>query len=241
MNLEGISQLYGQYRIDTLAKLGPNDRVLINYRANGFPDAEIVRKTGLSLSTVKNRFSEHLSPLFDLSDGLRLGLFLLRMGMLADVGLTTRVSLNQFNNLSSAEKDVMGSLVSGFGNDRKGIARQLGRPENTVKNILGTIGDRVVDRSLIPQVSRVLLGVAYELHTNPGIILTNPNEYERRHAPTEEELLQSLVRGLTNKQIAAEYGVAVSTARNSLSLLFSKLGVQNRVEAAEHARSRGIN
>ena len=45
----------------------------------------------------------------------------------------------------------------------------------------------------------------------------------------QREILQLLTRGLSNKQIAAELGIALPTVKNHLSVLFRKYGVSNRV------------
>ncbi len=50
-------------------------------------------------------------------------------------------------------------------------------------------------------------------------------------------LLELLAQGLPNKTIARELGLAPSTVKNQLTILFGKLGVSNRTQAAIAARS----
>ncbi len=50
-------------------------------------------------------------------------------------------------------------------------------------------------------------------------------------------LLELLAQGLPNKTIARELGLAPSTVKNQLTVLFGKLGVSNRTQAAIAARS----
>jgi two-component system, NarL family, response regulator DegU len=56
----------------------------------------------------------------------------------------------------------------------------------------------------------------------------------------EIELLRHVATGLSNKEIAAELSLAESTIKNRLSLLFEKLGVKDRTQAAIYALSHGL-
>lgn len=60
-----------------------------------------------------------------------------------------------------------------------------------------------------------------------------------RHAPALTELEQRMLRllalGLSNKEMASELGRAEKTLRNGLSVLYRKIGVGSRVEAALYA------
>ncbi len=56
----------------------------------------------------------------------------------------------------------------------------------------------------------------------------------------EVEILGQLVRGLGNKQIAGELGLAEGTVRIHLSNIFEKMGVHDRTQAAILAIQRGI-
>ncbi|HWI37582.1 MAG TPA: response regulator transcription factor [Burkholderiales bacterium] len=52
----------------------------------------------------------------------------------------------------------------------------------------------------------------------------------------QRRILELLARGLPNKVIAKELGVAPSTVKNQLTVIFGKLGVSNRTQAAIAAR-----
>lgn len=56
----------------------------------------------------------------------------------------------------------------------------------------------------------------------------------------EIQLLRLVAGGLSNKEIAAELSVAESTVKNRLSLLFAKLEVKDRTQAAIYALSHGL-
>lgn len=59
---------------------------------------------------------------------------------------------------------------------------------------------------------------------------------EKQHAmrltAREKEILELLVRGLSNKQIAAEQGISPFTVRDHLARLALKHGAVNRVDLA---------
>jgi DNA-binding NarL/FixJ family response regulator len=50
-------------------------------------------------------------------------------------------------------------------------------------------------------------------------------------------ILELLAQGLPNKAIARELGIAASTVKNQLTVVFDKLGVSNRTQAAIAART----
>lgn len=63
-----------------------------------------------------------------------------------------------------------------------------------------------------------------------------PNE---ELSPREHEVLRLLSEGLSNKQIAKQLGLSEGTVKNYVSSLLDKLGVRNRTQAANAARSNG--
>ena len=50
-------------------------------------------------------------------------------------------------------------------------------------------------------------------------------------------ILALLAQGLPNKAIARQLGIAASTVKNQLTVVFEKLGVSNRTRAAIAART----
>ena len=53
-----------------------------------------------------------------------------------------------------------------------------------------------------------------------------------RLTPREMEVLASLIAGKSNREIAAELNMGVSTVKAHLSAVYGKLGVSNRTQAA---------
>ena len=56
----------------------------------------------------------------------------------------------------------------------------------------------------------------------------------------ENEILETLARGLTNKQIGRELHISENTVRNHVNSVIAKLEVSDRTEAATVAMQRGI-
>jgi ATP/maltotriose-dependent transcriptional regulator MalT len=56
----------------------------------------------------------------------------------------------------------------------------------------------------------------------------------------ELQVLQLLAQGLSNQQIAQELVIAVDTVKRHMSHIFTKLGAQNRVQAAKQAQVLGL-
>jgi DNA-binding NarL/FixJ family response regulator len=59
-------------------------------------------------------------------------------------------------------------------------------------------------------------------------------------SPRELEVLRLVARGLENSEIAAELGISPRTAKNHLSSILSKLGMDNRIQAAIYAVRSGL-
>lgn len=86
-------------------------------------------------------------------------------------------------------------------------------------------GEQVIEAELIES------AVSDRLASNPV----------RRLAPAERRVLEQVVRGLTDKEIAQSLTLSAKTVRNCLDRAFAKLGVHSRTQAAlafaQHAES----
>jgi DNA-binding NarL/FixJ family response regulator len=58
--------------------------------------------------------------------------------------------------------------------------------------------------------------------------------------PRESEVLEQIVSGKSNKEIATELGISEATVKTHINTLLSKLGVEDRTQAATTAIRRGI-
>jgi len=56
----------------------------------------------------------------------------------------------------------------------------------------------------------------------------------------EHEALRCIARGLSNREIAAELGIAENTVKNHVRGVLEKLGVKSRTEAALYAVREGL-
>ena len=51
----------------------------------------------------------------------------------------------------------------------------------------------------------------------------------------QRQMLESITRGLTNEEIARQYGLSVPSVKTHIVKLFAKIGAANRTEAASIA------
>ncbi len=59
-------------------------------------------------------------------------------------------------------------------------------------------------------------------------------------SPREMEVLQGIVDGATNQEIATKLFISINTVKRHIHSIFEKLGVENRRQAAEFARQQGF-
>ncbi len=59
-------------------------------------------------------------------------------------------------------------------------------------------------------------------------------------SPRELEVLQEIVAGRSNKEIAAQLNVSPNTVKTHVARLFGKLGAKRRTDAIRRARELGI-
>jgi DNA-binding NarL/FixJ family response regulator len=88
-----------------------------------------------------------------------------------------------------------------------------------------------------PSVARKVLAEFSRLE--PDLSRSNPDLAEPLTA-REQEILQGITRGLTNKEIASRLSLTEGTVKNYISVIFQKMGVQDRTQAAMRARELGL-
>ena len=96
----------------------------------------------------------------------------------------------------------------------------------------------VLDDELVKTIRLVHSGRAY---LPPAVAATLAAHATRPELTTREmEVLALIVRGMGNKQIAGELHIAEYTVKNHVKNVLSKLGVDDRTQAATSALQRGI-
>jgi DNA-binding NarL/FixJ family response regulator len=96
----------------------------------------------------------------------------------------------------------------------------------------------VLDDELVKTIRLVHAGRAY---LPPAVAATLAAHATRPELTARElEVLGLIVRGMGNKQIASELHIAEYTVKNHVKNVLSKLGVDDRTQAATSALQRGI-
>lgn len=94
-----------------------------------------------------------------------------------------------------------------------------------------------------PQVANKLVGLLTnsqnkpEEHHQNNSIVSLVNQLSSR----EKEILQLMAEGFDNKEIAKELYIAEQTVKNYVSVIYSKLGVRDRVQASRMVLESGKN
>ncbi len=74
----------------------------------------------------------------------------------------------------------------------------------------------------------------------PGAVLIEAEQRLHELTPRQVDVYRAAARGLPNKLIARELGIAETTVKTHLSAVYAALGVRNRTEAAYQASREGI-
>jgi DNA-binding NarL/FixJ family response regulator len=90
------------------------------------------------------------------------------------------------------------------------------------------LGQSALDTVVTGQLIKAFQELQYAEHGLSGL------------TPAETGVLRLLTRGLSNREIAADLGVSVRTVTSHLRRILSKLGVENRVQAALYGRAHRL-
>ncbi|MDQ6876891.1 MAG: response regulator transcription factor [Candidatus Dormibacteraeota bacterium] len=92
------------------------------------------------------------------------------------------------------------------------------------------------DALLAPSVTRAVVEAFVR---QPSLVL-RPPEVLMQLTPRERDVLDLLVRGLSNPEICRELGISEATAKTHVSRVLQKLDVRDRVQAVIYAYENGI-
>jgi DNA-binding CsgD family transcriptional regulator len=88
----------------------------------------------------------------------------------------------------------------------------------------------------------LLIGIAagvmwFRLHPKAMQSVANPENETKPLTVKEQKLLEGLLQGMTNQQLADNAYLSVNTIKTHLKNIYKKLGVSNRTQAAAKART----
>jgi DNA-binding NarL/FixJ family response regulator len=125
-------------------------------------------------------------------------------------------------------------MLTSFGDDEALLGAVLaGAAGYVLKQIRGS--------DLVGAVRTVASGQSMIAPGTAGRVLSRAGEQARAADPLsrltgqERRILELIGHGLTNRQIGAQLGLAEKTVKNYVSVLFAKLGMQRRTQAAAYA------
>jgi two-component system NarL family response regulator len=129
-----------------------------------------------------------------------------------------------------------------FGNARLIALTSYGGEEDIRRavdaGVLGFLTKDVLHDELIRTIRAVNAGRS---HIPPKLAAKLATQQERPQlSPREVEVLELIVSGRSNKQIAYDLNISEETAKNHVRHIFGKLKVQDRTQAATIAIQRGI-
>ena len=111
----------------------------------------------------------------------------------------------------------------------------------------GQVGDERADPRLVhPELAERELPDLGEARDHERAVTSEIEEIIASDEPAPNltqhqlDMLASIVRGLTNADIALQFGISENTVRKATSTIFAKLGVANRTEATAMALRKGL-
>ncbi len=125
-------------------------------------------------------------------------------------------------------KDETADRIEGF---RTGVDAYLTKPFEPDELV-------AVIRSILSRVERTHAEIARLVGSSQGEAAQAIRFQDEALTEAEERVAEAVARGLSNKEIAAEFGISVRTVENHISHILSKKGFGNRVEIARHVLDR---
>lgn len=146
----------------------------------------------------------------------------------------------QMPGLNGAE--AVGEILAEFPEARIVLLSIYETPESlwraTEAGALGCVSKGVEIDEIITAVRAVASGVSY--YSEGLEKKLDERRAQEALSPRETEVLAQIVSGFSNKEIVANLGISMSTVKHHLERVFTKLGVNDRTQAATAAVKRGI-
>ena len=124
-------------------------------------------------------------------------------------------------------KDETSDRIEGF---RAGVDAYLTKPFEPDELV-------AVIRGILDRVQRTHAEIARLVGSQPDAA-QKAAFYDEALTEAEERVAEAVARGLSNKEIAAEFGISVRTVENHISHVLAKKGFGNRVEIARYVLDR---
>jgi DNA-binding NarL/FixJ family response regulator len=125
-------------------------------------------------------------------------------------------------------KDETADRIEGF---RSGVDAYLTKPFEPDELV-------AVIRSILDRVQRTHAEIARLVGSTQADAAQRTPFYDEALTEAEERVASAVARGLSNKEIAAEFRLSVRTVENHISHILSKKGFGNRVEIARYVLDR---
>ena len=125
-------------------------------------------------------------------------------------------------------KDETADRIEGF---RTGVDAYLTKPFEPDELV-------AVIRSILDRVQRTHAEIARLVGTSQGEAPQVMHFQDEALTEAEERIAEAVARGLSNKEIAAEFGISVRTVENHISHILGKKDFGNRVEIARYVLDR---
>lgn len=164
--------------------------------------------------------------------------------LLLDLAMPQTPGLEALRELASADTPVRTILLTAAVETQQIVeALQLGArgvilkdaaTELLLKGIRAVMaGQYWVGREQVASLVEVLRSLLPTLRTPKA-----PDRYSL--TPREQEILSAIVLGMTNRDIAQQFGISEATVKHHLTSIFDKVGVSNRLELALFAIEKGL-
>jgi two-component system, NarL family, nitrate/nitrite response regulator NarL len=107
------------------------------------------------------------------------------------------------------------------------------QPESLIQTVRGAFrGEAPISRATA---TKILEEFGRLARSGPG-----REPLHEKLSPREREVLERLVKGATNKEIASSLTISENTVKNHLKNILEKLHLENRVQAATYALREGL-
>ena len=193
-------------------------------------DHSIVRMGLVSLlGTAKN--IHVVGEAVDGADAVRKTLKLKPDIVIMDLVMPRKDGIAATEEIHSAAPDIKILILTTFGTSDD-IARAL------KAGATGAIMKSATNRELLSAIQTVAAGQQVVSEEVEGLMRNDPPIPEL--SPRQSEILESITRGLTNKEIAIQFNISLESVKSHVKVILEKLDAASRTEAASIAQRKKL-